>query len=68
MRNRHFPLFVLVLLFAASIVAQPNQSLAQADQLDQLIKAEMQSQNIPGLSLVVLKDGEIVKAKGYPST
>ena len=34
-------------------------------QLDDVVKAEMQKQKIPGLSLVVLKDGQIVKAEGY---
>jgi CubicO group peptidase (beta-lactamase class C family) len=36
-----------------------------ADQLDDKIKAEMQRQKIPGLSLVVVKDGKIVREKGY---
>jgi D-alanyl-D-alanine carboxypeptidase len=58
MRNRHTPFLVLVLLIAATLVAQ-------ADQTDDLIKAEMQKQNIPGLSLVVLKDGKLIKAAGY---
>jgi CubicO group peptidase (beta-lactamase class C family) len=38
---------------------------AQADRTDIFIKTEMQRQNIPGLSLVVLKEGQIVKAAGY---
>lgn len=38
---------------------------APADQTDDYIRAEMQRQRIPGLSLVVLKDGEIIKAAGY---
>ena len=37
----------------------------RADQIDDFIKAEMQRQRIPGLSLVVAKDGEIIKAAGY---
>ena len=40
-------------------------AIAQADQVDDLIKANMQKQNIPGLSLVALNDGKIVKAAGY---
>jgi len=58
MRNRHIPFFALVLLLAATIVAQ-------ADQIDDLIKVEMQRQKVPGLSLVVLKYGKIIKAAGY---
>jgi D-alanyl-D-alanine carboxypeptidase len=38
---------------------------ARADQTDDFIRAEMQRQRIPGLSLVVLKNGEIVKVAGY---
>jgi CubicO group peptidase (beta-lactamase class C family) len=45
--------------FAAAVVG------TQADQTDDFIRAQMQQQNIPGLSLVVLKDGEIIKSAGY---
>ena len=58
MRHRPMMLFALVLSLAASAVAQ-------ADQTDDYIKAEMLRQHIPGLSLAVLKDGKIVKAAGY---
>ena len=51
-------LFALVLLLAPALVAQ-------ADRADIFIKGEMQRQNIPGLSLVVLKEGQIVKSAGY---
>lgn len=47
-----------VLLFCATLVAQ-------TDQTDEYIKAEMQRQRVPGLSVVVLKDGKIIKAQGY---
>lgn len=36
-----------------------------ADEVDDFIRAEMDRQNIPGLSLAVLRDGEVVKAMGY---
>ena len=39
--------------------------VAQTDRTDDFIKAEMQRQRIPGLSLVVLKSGKVVKAEGY---
>jgi CubicO group peptidase (beta-lactamase class C family) len=51
--------FFLILLTLAATVA------ACADETDDLIKAEMKRQNIPGLSLAVVKDGKIVKAEGY---
>jgi len=58
MRHRRVPPLVLVLLFAGT-------SLIRADQTDDFVKAEMQRQNIPGLSLAVVKNGKIVKAGGY---
>jgi CubicO group peptidase (beta-lactamase class C family) len=55
-------LFFFVLFtacFAQSPV--PNTSTAVSD----YVKAEMQRQHIPGLSLLVVKDGEIVRAEGF---
>ena len=37
----------------------------QADKVDAYVKAEMEKNRIPGLALAVVKDGRIVKAKGY---
>ena len=51
-------LVLLVALFAAT-------TPASSDQVDVFIKAELQRQNIPGLSLVVVKDGKVIKAAGY---
>ena len=48
----------LLLLTAATLAAQ-------ADKVDEFIAAEMKRQNVPGLSLAVIKDGKIVKAQGY---
>lgn len=39
--------------------------VAQTDKTDRFIRSEMERQNIPGLSLAILKDGEIVKVAGY---
>jgi CubicO group peptidase (beta-lactamase class C family) len=38
---------------------------AHADRIDDYIAAQMRWENIPGLSLAVVKDGKIVKARGY---
>jgi D-alanyl-D-alanine carboxypeptidase len=38
---------------------------AHADKVDDLIRSEMSKQHIPGLSLAVVRDGEVIKAKGY---
>ena len=40
-------------------------SSAFADKVDDYVKAEMERRKIPGLSLAVVRDGEIVKAQGY---
>ena len=40
-------------------------SSARADKVDDYVKAEMQQRNIPGLSIAVVRNGEIVKAQGY---
>jgi len=38
---------------------------AQTDKVDSYVKAQMDTQKIPGLSIAVMRNGEIVKAKGY---
>jgi CubicO group peptidase (beta-lactamase class C family) len=40
-------------------------SAAQTDRVDDYIKAEMKKFHLPGLSMVVLKNGQIVTAAGY---
>lgn len=58
MYKKRIAFFVLVLLLAAV-------TALRADEVDDLVKAEMQKQHIPGLSLAVVRDGKIVKAEGY---
>lgn len=38
---------------------------ASADRIDDLIRTEMRSQGIPGLTLAVMRDGKPIKVKGY---
>lgn len=38
---------------------------AVADKVDDYVKAEIQRRNIPGLSLAVVRNGKVIKAKGY---
>src|SRR5579862_6962995 len=40
-------------------------SRLQADEVDDYIAAQMKKRHIPGLSLAIIQDGKIVKAKGY---
>jgi D-alanyl-D-alanine carboxypeptidase len=60
----HYRSFVAVTLFllhsfGASVVS------AQTDQIDDYIQIEMKKRQIPGLALVVVRDGEGIKMKGY---
>ncbi len=59
-RMRHYRVSLLVpfLVLAAIVVAR-------ADGADDFIRAQMKRQNIPGLALAVVKNGQIIKAAGY---
>jgi len=56
---RDFGLAVLVLLRVAGRADEP------AGAVDEFVRQEMQSQRIPGLSLLVNRDGKVALAKGY---
>jgi D-alanyl-D-alanine carboxypeptidase len=49
-------LAVLFLLLSAS---------ARADKVDDFVKAQIQERGIPGVSIAVVRDGQVVKAQGY---
>ncbi len=59
--------FVLLIAFLATVmITMPCAAQdAVTAKVDDYVKAEMQRQRIPGLSLAVVKDGQIVLAKGY---
>jgi CubicO group peptidase (beta-lactamase class C family) len=40
-------------------------SVAHADRIDDYVRSQMLAQGIPGLSIAVVKNGQIVKAEGY---
>ncbi|HET9262086.1 MAG TPA: serine hydrolase domain-containing protein [Vicinamibacterales bacterium] len=50
---------------ALCLLALASTTTAQADPTDDFITAQMRSQNIPGLSLAIVKDRKIVKMQGY---
>ncbi len=58
MRNRFWIGLVTVCLLLLS-------RAAHADKVDDLVRAEMEMQRIPGLSIAVVRDGMVVKAQGY---
>ena len=55
-RRSHFLAFILLLTFAAVV---------HADKVDDFVKAQMEKQHLPGVSIVVIKDAKIVKMEGY---
>src|SRR5687767_14044657 len=58
---KHCNLIILLVfpLFCCTFV------LGQADQVDRYIETEMRNLHIPGISLAVVRDSHIIKAKGY---
>jgi CubicO group peptidase (beta-lactamase class C family) len=55
--------YVFPLLFLLSVTCFAQDGVSP--RVDEYIQAEMKAQQIPGLSLAVVKNGEIVIAKGY---
>lgn len=53
---------VLLLVISAPVFSRPA---AAADRIDQFVQAEMRQQHIPGLALLVARDGKTVRAQGY---
>lgn len=51
-------------LFLFSLLAT-STAFAQADRVDNFVKAEIEQRHIPGVSVAVVKNGEIIKARGY---
>jgi CubicO group peptidase (beta-lactamase class C family) len=56
-----FPRRTLIVLSIVLLAART----AAADAVDDLVRAEMDKQRIPGLSLAVVRDGKVVKEAGY---
>ncbi|HEX9927806.1 MAG TPA: serine hydrolase domain-containing protein, partial [Pyrinomonadaceae bacterium] len=56
-------IFVLILFVLCSVSGFAQD--ATVTKVDEFIRAEMQKQKIPGVSLAVIKDGQIVYVKGY---
>jgi CubicO group peptidase (beta-lactamase class C family) len=53
------------LTFAAILGLLPFAVCARADRVDDYVRLRMQREQLPGLTLAVVKDGRIVKAQGY---
>jgi CubicO group peptidase (beta-lactamase class C family) len=60
MRVREFVAGVVLLLISTAGLNQ-----AQVDAVDEYVRAEMQKQHIPGLALLVARQGKPIRAQGY---
>lgn len=56
LRRTHLFAFVLLLALSTAV---------RADKIDDYVRAQMERQHIPGISLVVIKDQKVVKLEGY---
>lgn len=57
---------ILTALMAAVLLIVSSPALSgDTDEVDRFIQAEMQRQHIPGASVAVLRDGKVVKLRGY---
>ncbi len=65
LKRRLFTLSCILFCFVLPVAAQNNSASTQDEKIDEFVKTEMQKRKIPAVSIVVLKNGEIVKAKGY---
>ncbi len=61
MRRTMMSAFIILL----GIICFTTISSAQTDKVDDFVQAALKQQRIPGLALAVMRDGKIVKAKGY---
>jgi CubicO group peptidase (beta-lactamase class C family) len=57
--------FLIGLVLSAPLSGYGQTTTAQQDVVEDYVQAEMQRQKIPGLSLLIARDGKIVLAKGY---
>ena len=60
MKLRHWVVFALAVSCSMSLVAEQAP-----DAVDEYVRAEMEKQHIPGLSLLVSRDGNAIRAQGY---
>ncbi len=55
----------VVLGLSVAVFAQPGADDTLSAQVDEVVRAQMREQNIPGVSLAVMRGGKIIKASGY---
>lgn len=61
----HYPMYKKSLYAISLLLITAAFSSARADQLDDFIEAQIKIRKIPGLSVAVLRDGKVIRSKGY---
>jgi D-alanyl-D-alanine carboxypeptidase len=59
MYRKRTSLFALILLLTVTVAVRADKKV------DDYVKAEMEKQHIPGVSIAVVKEGKIIKVEGY---
>src|SRR6202035_3162014 len=59
------PRRALAALWLALVVLLTTSSVARADATDDYVHAEMAKRKIPGLSLAVIREGQVIKESAY---
>ncbi|HEY1262208.1 MAG TPA: serine hydrolase domain-containing protein [Terriglobales bacterium] len=62
---RFLPRLMLAGLALAGLAGMAQTPASANEQVDQYVQAEMAKRHIPGLALLVVRDGHIVRAQGY---
>lgn len=57
--------FLFLIALVISCIFPPISHAQTSKSLDEYIRSEMQRQKIPGLALLVSRDGKIIRARGY---
>lgn len=60
-RTHSLPWIALLLVLVLTTAA----AFPQAEKVDDFVKAEMRARRMPGVSIAVVRNGEVVSAKGY---
>ena len=59
------PKFVATLILAVALVCHVSIIAGQSKEVDRYIRGWMEKRHIPGVSLIVIKNGKVVKASSY---
>src|SRR5215469_1716368 len=52
-------------LSSIGVYGQSRESLDLSAQVDEVVRAQIREQHIPGVSVAVMRDGKIIKATAY---